>query len=165
MNLWYVTGLINLWHSSWMGVDGAVHLLYSHSSFLCHAHTISDSICVTLNKSWIGYASHRLTQIWLTQIWLTQIWMSHGLQINESCPTHVNESWLSYEWVMSHTWMSHVSHMNEREWVMMNESWLTYVGLIAHVSMSHGTHINKSWLTYKCAVSIALRCLVWGGYD
>jgi len=36
--------------------------------------------------------------------------------------THMNESWHTYEGVVSHVWMSHVTHMNESchtyEWVM-----------------------------------------------
>jgi len=35
---------------------------------------------------------------------------------------HMNDSFHTYEWVMSHVWMSHVTHMNESchtyEWVM-----------------------------------------------
>ena len=34
-----------------------------------------------------------------------RLWMSHG--------THVNHSWNTYEWVMSHIWMSHATHVNE----------------------------------------------------
>jgi len=62
-----------------------------------------------------------------------RIWGSHSLQMNESCPTyervmshiymrpwvmsqlspqsHMRESFLTKEWVMSHTWMSHVPYM------------------------------------------------------
>jgi len=47
--------------------------------------------------------------------------MSHVSRMNESC--------LTYEWVMSHVWMSHVSRMNE--------SCLTYERVMSHVWMSH----------------------------
>ena len=61
--------------------------------------------------------------------------MSHGTHtneshhrwvrsVNESCPTHMNESRHT-----SHTWMSHVTHMNE--------SRHTY-------ELSHGTHMKES---------------------
>jgi len=71
---------------------------------------------------------------WHTYEWvMTHIWMSHG--------THMNESYHTYEWVTSHIWMSHVTHMNE--------SCHTYEWVMAHIWMSHGTHMNESCDTYE----------------
>jgi len=81
--------------------------------------------------------------------------------------THMNESCLTYEWVMSHIWMSHVTHMNESrltyEWVTshiwmrhvshMNESCHTYECVTTRIWMRHVLHTSESCLTYKCVVS------------
>ena len=77
----------------------------------------------------------------------------------------MNESCLTYEWVMSHIWMSHVSHMNESclscEWMMrhiwvnrlpyMNAPcliWMNEWG-ITHIWTSHVTYMNASCHLYE----------------
>jgi len=55
-------------------------------------------------------------------------WMGHV--------SHTNESYLSYEWVMSHVWMLDI---------VLED--ITYVGVIAHIGMSHSTHRKESWHT------------------
>ena len=69
--------------------------------------------------------------------------MSHVSLMNESC--------LTYEWVMSHVWMSHVTH----EWVTshMNESRHTYEWVMSHIWKSHVTHMNESRHTCECVMS------------
>jgi len=62
------------------------------------------------------------------------IWISHHI-------SHINESCLTYQWVMSHISMSHVSHINE--------SCLTYQWVMSHIWISHVSHINESCLTYQ----------------
>jgi len=88
--------------------------------------------------------------------------MSHGLvsHMSESCyanyladrPSHVtqlDESWHTYESVMSHIWMSHVTHMNE--------SCHTYEWVMSHKWMSQVTHMNESYLQpIACEVSFLL---------
>jgi len=59
--------------------------------------------------------------------------------------THMNESFHTYEWVMSHIWMSHVTHMNE--------SWHTYEWVMSHIWMSHGAHLNELCHTYEWVMS------------
>jgi len=59
--------------------------------------------------------------------------------------SHMHESCLTYEWVVSHIWMSHVSHMNE--------SCLTYEWVMSHICMSHVLHMNESRLVYECVMS------------
>jgi len=73
---------------------------------------------------------------------VAHIWMSHGTHmIWMSHVSHMNESCLTYEWVMSHIWIHHVSHMDESchtdEWVM------------SHRWMSHVSQMNESWHTYE----------------
>jgi len=50
---------------------------------------------------------HTHTHTQVRHIWdaTSCVWMSHVSHVNESC--------LTCEWVMSHMWMSHVSHVNE----------------------------------------------------
>jgi len=80
---------------------------------------------------------------------------------------YLNESWFTYEWVISHVRMNHCTHTNRScEWVMthiwmsqvilINESchtyeWVmsTYMWVMAHIWMSHGKHTNESWHTYQ----------------
>ena len=76
--------------------------------------------------------------------------------MNESCHTYVscmNESRLTYEWVMSHIWMSHVTHINESclmcEWVM------------SHVWMSHVPRTNESCHTHDVAWSHTCSTSQW----
>ena len=64
-------------------------------------------------------------------------WRSRG--------THMNESWHTYEWVMTHVWTSHGP--------LENESWHTYKWVMAHVWMSHSTRMNESWLTWEWVMS------------
>ena len=50
--------------------------------------------------------------------------------------THMNGSWHTYLWVMTHTWMSIGTHVIE--------SWHTYVWVIVHIWKSHGKYMNES---------------------
>ena len=66
---------------------------------------------------------------------MPHIWMSHA--------THVNESYHTYEWVISHTWMRNVKHMNG--------SCHTCKWVISHIWMSHVTHMNELCHTYSAS--------------
>jgi len=59
--------------------------------------------------------------------------------------THVNESFYTYEWVMSHTCMSHVTHVNE--------SCHTHEGVMSHIWMSHVIRMNESCHAYERVMS------------
>jgi len=54
----------------------------------------------------------------------------------------VNESYHTYEWVMSHIWKSHVPHMNEtshtNEWVM------SHTGLVVSDFFGHDFFFIRS---------------------
>ena len=80
--------------------------------------------------------------------------------------THVNESNLIYEWVVSDVWMN--EWMNEwmndsftcviwHIWIsggtLMDELCRTYEGVMSNVWMSHDTHMNESCHTYECVVA------------
>ena len=77
--------------------------------------------------------------------------MSHVSHMNESCLTYewvMSHIWiqafhrrLTYEWVMSHIWMSHVSHMNK--------SCRTLECQTSNMWMSHVAHMNESFHTYE----------------
>ena len=61
--------------------------------------------------------------------------------------THMNESWQTYEWVMSHAWMSQVTHMNESchtyEWVVTDDFiWMGH-GRLIHRNTSEFLHRNS----------------------
>jgi len=64
----------------------------------------------------------------------------------------MNESWHTYEWVMSHMWMSHVAHMNE--------SCRTCECVMSHISIGHVTHVNESCLTQEWVMSH-----IWIGHE
>ena len=58
--------------------------------------------------------------------------------------THMNGSYHTYKWVMSHIWMSHVTRMNgscHTWWVM------------SHIWMSHVTHMHESCHTHESVTS------------
>jgi len=74
--------------------------------------------------------------------------MSHVTHMNESC-THTNESWRTYQWVMSFIWTSHVTHMTE--------SCDTYEWVMSHIRMGHVTHTNDSCQTYEWVLSYIWR--------
>ena len=81
--------------------------------------------------------------------------ISHITRMNESCRgKYMNESRLSFEWVMSVVWMSHVCRMNESCLSHMNESCPT-----THVWMSHVVgNVDiyacvSSWLTHDLVTS------------
>jgi len=71
--------------------------------------------------------------------------------IRMSPVSHINESCLTYEWVLSHIWMSQVSHMNE--------SCLTYEWVMSHIWISYVSRTNESCLTYEWVMSHRAR---WG---
>ena len=71
-------------------------------------------------------------QSWHTYEWvMSHIWMRPVTHMNESCHT--------YDWVMSHMWMSHITHMTE--------SCHTYEWVTSHIWMSHVTHMNCHIMT------------------
>jgi len=77
---------------------------------------------------YLSYVTH-MNKSWHTYRWvMSHIWMSHVTHMDESCRT--------YYWVMSHTWMSHVAHTDEschtNGWVM------------SHIWMRHVTHTDES---------------------
>jgi len=65
--------------------------------------------------------------------------------------THMNESWRTCEWVMSHMWVSQVTYVSESwhicEWVM------AHMWVMPHMCMSHGTHVNESCHTWEWVMS------------
>jgi len=84
--------------------------------------------------------------------------------------SHVNESCLTCEWVMSHMWMSHVSHVNESclmcEWVMRHmwkspvvyallshtRKWVMSRMLMSHVSVNESRRtcspLSHTWMSH-----------------
>ena len=112
-----------------------------------------------MNESCHAYLSLHTQQVafqlkilrWLPiALFQQHLWTSHV--------TYVNESWHTYEWVMSHIWMSHVTHMNESchiyGWVMshiwmshvahLNESYHIFEYVMPHLWMRHATHMKES---------------------
>jgi len=74
---------------------------------------------------------------------MAQTWMSLVTSMTESCPSmtescgiHVNETYHTNEWGMSHTWISHASHANE--------TWHTHASATSHIWTSQST---DKWVT------------------
>ena len=149
------------WYASWTWVKRALHFwkeiyvwgkvvrvcglqglvgLHMNESCLTHAWVMSQ-VCMShdyVTDEWVTKklcVCHRW--VWVMSVCVISralhviVWMSHVSHMNESC--------LTYEWVMSHIWMSHVSHMNE--------SCLTYWWVMSHMWMSHVSHRNESRTT------------------
>ena len=81
---------------------------------------------------------------------MSLIWMSHV--------THMNESWHTYEWVMSHIWTSHVTNsacgLNHSIVVVTPlHSHHTYERVMSHIWTFHVTHMNESCHTYEWVMS------------
>jgi len=75
--------------------------------------------------------------------------MSH-IRMGLSHVKHMNESCHAFEWVMSRIWMSHVTHMNESchafEWVMSHVWVVSCVSIFRYFSSCRSTHILKWWV-------------------
>jgi len=101
-------------------------------------------------SAFLSHVTH-MNESCLTYEWvMSQICMSHVTYMNASCHT--------YEWVLSHIWMRRVSHMNECHKSMslitdMNESCHTYEWVMSYVWMSHVTYTNESCHTYDWVMS------------
>jgi len=91
----------------------------------------------------------------------------------------LDESWHTYEWVITHTWVGHYTHMSESYhtydgrvsrvscYTHMGESLPTHQWVISHTWrscvpcrlyvlycwMSHGTRTNESYHTYEWVVA------------
>jgi len=81
-------------------------------------------------------------------------WRKEYVRGNE----HINESYLSYEWVMSLIWISHVFHVNEIhghescltcEWeiAISHICWPSCMYVVVSVEMSHVSPVNESCLS------------------
>jgi len=90
---------------------------------------------------------------------MAHIWINHGTHLNESWHTfkwamsHKSMSHGTHEWDMVHKWMSHVTHMQRRDSCKFDaqitcSDWsdlrFTYKWVMAHIWMSHVTHMNES---------------------
>ena len=139
-----------IWHThEWVTVairkDKALSSLLHqcHLIYMSHTYECEYDIHMAHIWMWHTYDIH-MAHIWMTRHrfkWLDRWCGSHV--------THMNESYHTYEWVMSqamsHMWMSHVTHMNE--------SWRTYEWVMSHIWMSHVTHMNESCHTYEWVMS------------
>jgi len=70
--------------------------------------------------------------------------MSHG--------THMNESWHTYKWVMSHMWMSHVADTNEScSVVYFGVEWVTLQIRMSHHMCDMTRNCIVTWISHMCA--------------
>jgi len=77
--------------------------------------------------------------------------------------THVNESWHTYEWLMTHIWMSHGAHTNESCHMWMRNNTFEWVYRQVQQTM-HGVyesyqHTWMSHVTHEC--NIIELCQIW----
>ena len=122
----------------------------------CNKRGVRCSVC-TMDKGGYMNASCRIechmdecvtqNESWLMYEWvMSHMWMSHVTRVNESCHT--------FEWVMSHMWMSHVTHMNE--------ACHTHGWVMSHEWMNHVSHMNESCHTREWFISrMWMRQVTW----
>jgi len=129
-------------HDSFICVIWLIHMgdvtLSNPYEFICETELIqyrNESFHMAICH--FTYASHILDSF-ISETWLVQIRFStasvnhelvtqgigHGTHINGRV-THMNESWHTFKWVMSHIWMRHGTHMNK--------SWDTFEWVMAHI--------------------------------
>ena len=156
------------------GINGSCHTyewVTSHT-WMSHVTRTNESHHTytykwVLSHIWMNHVTHMNESDHITHV--TYAYMSHVAHrsyrviSHHTCHTcihvHINESYHTYEWIMSHMWsqghrstpsrlviwISHAAHMNE--------SCHTYECVMPHVTMRHGTHINWSRHTYECVMS------------
>jgi len=89
---------------------------------------------------------------------MAHVWTSHITLVYKSCPmshvAHMNESYCTYEWVMSQIglcWMSYMALLDGRPrhpWMWHVTPWMWHVQCVtSHMSMSHIAHTNESCRT------------------
>jgi len=118
---------------------------------------------------------------------ISRMWVSRDSRMNESCLTydwimsnmricrhsHMTESYVTHEWVMFHIWVSHVR--------LLNESWVTCERVMSHVWTSHVSHVTQTmshmWMrhdpykkkktfdTYGCVMSHIWISHMWHAHE
>ena len=113
----------------------------SHTSMCLFFFFSNNSVCLTYRKweqIWMRFVTH-VNESWHTY----ECVMSSNMWMRHV--THMIASRHTYESVISHIWMSYITHMNE--------SCHTYECVMLHTWMSHVTHMNASCHTYECVMS------------
>jgi len=82
-------------------IDTSKHVCVVWMSHVTHTHDAGHSY--KSYNEWIYIFSCLMCFMWRSRHFLTRV-----------CDT--NESYHTYEWVISHIWMSHITHMND-EWI------------------------------------------------
>jgi len=123
------TWLIKIWDSEWKWSTA------THCNTLQHTFFVLRCIC-------------RETS--LLHVWDMTSHTYACTHTHESCHLVVDTFCIPfYGWVMAHMWMSHGTHMNESwhtyEWIVSPSS--RYI-LYSILWMSHGTHVNESCLIF-----------------
>jgi len=88
-----------------------------------------------------------------------------GAVLLTSHVSHIDESCLTYAWVMSHTCMSHISHMYESFLTCMGR--VIHAWVMSHTCMSHVSHMLYSrramphtWMSHvTCIIEVASRAV------
>jgi len=167
----------HIWMSHVTHVNDACHVYeegMSHT-WMIHITRMNASRCTHLNAS---YYTCEITDVnvwkYEKKLWKTceyvciiwHMWKQHVAHMNESC--------LTYEWVMSHVCMNHVSHMTEswhtyecvkshtcmrhdaqvqRHVTLLHQQYHAWVRVTSHLWMRHVTHMNDSYHTYQWFMS------------
>jgi len=125
-------------------------MLYAWISHVTHMNrwyrTHQYGACCTMSHTWIRHVPY--TWVMWHEWVVSHMWMSHV--------TRMNESWLVYEWVMSH--MNWSYSCPTHEWVMSH----TCPIHISEWFMSHTFTSRDSTISVCCSVlqSVAVRCSV-----
>ena len=131
--------------------------------WISHA-THMDEKCVTYEKRYVTHMKESGRVMPHICVWVTShIWMIYVIHMNGYRHiTHINESRVTYEWVISHIWRSHVTYMNQSchtyEWVMLqiSTSQVTYTN---ELTMSIGSFRNQ-WMYHALLLCVAVGCSV-----
>jgi len=122
------------------------HTWMSHVSPKCHVH----ATCSYVRHDSFVYVP-RLIHMW--ERCLICMWKRTHEYMTSDAFTRMNESVVTYAWVMCHIHMSHVSHTRE--------SCFTYDWVICYSHMRHVSHMdNKSCVTHACVKSCATHACI-----
>jgi len=152
-------------------------------SHICASHISIWVSHVTRMREWrftewsyhtYGWVMSHLGVEWvMSHIWVSHEYMSEVPNIDKSLDdkwlklkshgTNINESWHTYDQVMSHIWVSHVTHISQSYHALersMSHIWVIHLWVkwvIAHVWVSH-VHtcewvMSHMWVSYEYRVA------------
>jgi len=151
---WDMTHSYECMYGTWLiHIRDMTHPWIRHDSCMnqtwdmTHPYMRHDSF---IYDTWlILYIIHVRSVTWLPHVWhdslMSEAWLSHEQCVVTSHVTHVTESCLIYEWVMSHIVHDSIYETELR----INVSWR----VMSHMWLSHVSYMNESCLIYEWVMS------------